>query len=466
MTLVFFLILLVLLFVSTTTTDEGDSLMHYLYARYAFRYPAHFFDQWAKPVYVLVMAPFAQLGFKSVQFVNIALTSLNFYLVFALARQLNIPKPWMASLIYASVPLTVFVSFSGLTEPLFSFVTLIGLLLILKNKFYAGILLISFLPFIRSEGLIVCGVIFVYLLIIEKYDLIPLLLSGHIFYSLTGFFVHHDLMWVFNKLSYATLSSVYGIGKWIHYWNVLPEITGMVIKYLLLAGILYGFILLIRTIRKKVTQSEQQELLLVYGIFLTVFAGHVIFWALGIFNSMGLIRPIAGIAAFIAILSLRGIQFLTASMHPWKAGLYLQYLLLAAVMLFPFTSNVYAYKWKRDFEMKADQKAQLQLVKFIKKTYPQHEKQVMYHVLPWVSIQLKQDWFDPTQHIHIRDAFSRNQFKKGELFIWDDWFAVEEGQATLEAVQKDGRFKEVAAFAEKDYWGNTRRTVLFEFIGQ
>jgi hypothetical protein len=465
LSVLFFSILVALLFASSTTTDEGDSLMHYLYAKYAFRYPAHFFNQWAKPVYVLIMAPVAQLGFTAVQLLNIIFTSINFYLVYRIAAHAGIAKPWMASLIYAAMPLSVTVTFSGLTEPMFACATLLSILLLQKKRFYVALILFSFLPFIRSEGLLVCGVIFLYLLVIEKYELVPLLLVGHIFYSLTGYIVHHDLMWVFNKLSYATLSSAYGSGRWGHYFNVMPEITGVVVKYLLWAGVFYGFILLIRALRKKINEKEQQELWLVYGIFLVVFVGHIVFWALGIFNSMGLIRPIAGITPLMAIIALRGIQYFTASIQQWKTGMYLQYLLLAAVLIFPFSSNVYAYKWKRDFELKADQQAQLQLVKYIKQHYPNHSQQTMYHALPWVSTQLKQDWFDPNRHIHINDAFTRNQFKRGELFIWDDWFAVVEGNASLEAVRKDGRFKEVISYEAKDYWGNTRKTVLFEFIG-
>lgn len=466
LTLIFFSVMLILLFSSSTTTDEGDSLMHFLHAKYAFHYPAHFFNQWAKPVYVLIMAPVAQLGFTAVQILNIIFTSINFYLVYRIASHSGITKAWMASLIYAATPLSILVSFSGLTEPMFACATLLSIMLLQKNRFYPALILFSFLPFIRSEGLLVCGVIFLYLLVIEKYELIPLLLVGHIFYSIAGYVVHHDLMWVFNKLSYATLSSAYGSGRWGHYFTVMPEITGVVVKYLFYAGVFYGFILLIRALRRTINATEQQELWLLYGIFLAVFAGHIVFWALGIFNSMGLVRPIAGITPLMAIIALRGIQYLTASIQQWKAGLYVQYLLLAAVLIFPFTSNVYAYKWKRDFELKADQQAQLQLVKYIKQHYPNHSQQTMYHVLPWISIQLKQDWFDPNRHVHINDAFTRNQFKKGELFIWDDWFAVVEGNATLEAVRNDGRFKEVIAYEAKDYWGNIRKTVLFEFKGR
>lgn len=460
---IFFLVLLIVRFLSSTTSDEGDSVLHYLFAKYAFKYPEHFFQQWAKPVYVLVMAPFAQLGFKAVQIANLALTAINFYLVYRLAAKLLIPKAWMASFIYASIPLAILISMSGLTEPLFACVLLLSMLLFTEKRYYAGLILLSFLPFVRSEGLVVCCVLLIYLFVIEKYELIPLLATGHIVYGLAGSFVHGNVMWVFTKLSYATLTSAYGSGKWGHFFNVMPEITGIVVQYLLWIGMFFGFILFVRYLRRKLSEHEVNEIWLVYAVFASVFFGHTIFWALGIFNSMGLIRPFAGVAPFIAIIALRGIQYISSPLQQWAVSKYLQYGLLALILIFPYTSSIYAYKWERDWTMKADQRAQLRLIDFIKTNYPDYKQHTFYHVLPWVSVQLKQDWFDAKQHIHINDAFRLNQFKTGDFFIWDDWFAVVEGNATLEAMEKDIRFEKIKTEEEKDYWGNVRKTILFRY---
>ncbi len=460
---VFFIVLIIVRFASSTTSDEGDSVMHYLFAKYAFKHPDHFFHQWAKPVYVLVMAPFAQVGFKAVQIINIALTAINFYLVYRLAVKLLIPKAWMASLIYASIPLAILISMSGLTEPLFACVLLLSMLFIADKKYYTGLILLSFLPFVRSEGLVVCCVVLIYLFVIEKYELIPLLAVGHVVYGITGSLVHGDVMWVFTKLSYATLTSAYGSGRWGHFFTVMPEISGRIIQYLLWVGLFFGFILLVRYFRKKLATHEVNEIWLVFAVFASVFAGHTIFWALGIFNSMGLIRPFAGVAPFIAIIALRGIQYVAAPLQQWTAAKYVQLALLAAVLIFPYTGNFYAYKWERDWMLKADQRAQLRMVDFIKKQYPEYKKYTFYHVLPWVSVQLKQDWFDPKQHIHINDAFRLNQFKTGDLLIWDDWFAVVEGNASLEAIEKDIRFEKIKTEQEKDFWGGMRKTVLFRY---
>ncbi len=74
---------------------------------------------------------------------------------------------------------------------------------------------------------------------------------------------------------------------------------------LLIIGLLYGFYLLIAKYllkNKKITTDE--ELFLIYGCFLGNFVGHTVFWALGIFNSFGLLRVMIGV---VPLLELRSI---------------------------------------------------------------------------------------------------------------------------------------------------------------
>ena len=58
------------------TGDAGDSIYHYLFAKYAPIHPELFFYHWAKPVYVLLASPFAQFGFTGIKIFN-ALVSLT-----------------------------------------------------------------------------------------------------------------------------------------------------------------------------------------------------------------------------------------------------------------------------------------------------------------------------------------------------------------------------------------------------
>ena len=91
------LLFLLVLFTFEGTGDAGDSIHHYLYARYAPYHPELFFDHWAKPLYVLLAAPFAAFGFEGVKGMNILASIGTAYFVFRSAQKLNLPGAWMAS---------------------------------------------------------------------------------------------------------------------------------------------------------------------------------------------------------------------------------------------------------------------------------------------------------------------------------------------------------------------------------
>ena len=57
------LISVVVTFITTNTYDSGDSIKHYLFARYAFQYPMNYMDSWAKPLFTLISSVPAQAGF-------------------------------------------------------------------------------------------------------------------------------------------------------------------------------------------------------------------------------------------------------------------------------------------------------------------------------------------------------------------------------------------------------------------
>ena len=140
------------------TGDAGDSIIHYLFSASAFQYPSHFFNHWAKPVFVLLSAPFAQFGFRGIVVFNIICASLTALFTFYTARNLNNKYPILVFAIIFSCPLYFKLIFSGLTEYLFALFLIIGIYLYQKKKYIPSLIFISFLPLIRSEGLLIFGV--------------------------------------------------------------------------------------------------------------------------------------------------------------------------------------------------------------------------------------------------------------------------------------------------------------------
>jgi hypothetical protein len=454
----FFIAGLLLIFIADGTADEGDSIMHYLYARHAFEYPQNFLNQWAKPVYVLVVAPVAQLGFQAVKLLNLLLSCGTLWLTLKTAKKTGLRDPWMSIILTAFAPLFIIVTLSGLTEPLFAFWMIAGIYGIIAGYRKTAIIALSFLPFIRSEGLIILCVLLLYLLVKKWFKLMPLLLTGHLFYALVGLPLFKDPLWVFTQLSYATLHSAYGKGHWTDFFKGMPGIIGWPIYILLIIGMLYGLYLFIaKYILKRKEIITDEELFLIYGCFLGNFIGHTAFWALGIFNSFGLLRVMIGVVPLMGLISLRGLDLIA---HSFRSRV-LKFLILFYVMVFPFSGNHYSFKWKRDFSLKADQKAELKMADYVKKNYPDYKNHVFYYEACWVSVVLDINHFDEKRHKRFLNSFEENNFPDQCFLVWDDWFARVEGRVELQQLLDDPRFELLQSFEEKDVWGVIRTVKLF-----
>jgi glycosyltransferase involved in cell wall biosynthesis len=448
---------LLLAFTASGTADEGDSIMHYLFARHAFEYPSHFFYHWAKPLYVLITAPVTQAGFTGIKLFNLLISTVTLWLTYRTALKLHIPNAWVAPVMAVFAPALMIVTLSGLTEPLFACWMMAGILLLCNGKIYTGVTWLSFIPFIRSEGLILLCVLLLFLFVKKYYKAIPLLFVGHVVYALAGYAFHKDFLWVFNTMSYATFSSAYGNGEWLHFARNLPEVIGIPLCILLVAGILYGMFQLTGKYLFRDRTVSEEKLFLIYGMFAAYFIGHTIFWALGIFNSFGLLRVLVGVIPLIAIICLEGLNALT---RLGKSRVIFS-IALIAIIIYPFINAKYSYKWKRDFSLKADQEAELKLASYVKENFPGYKKHVFYYEPAYLSVALDINYFDTGRHKRLLNAFQANNFPDSSFLIWDDWFAPMEGKVDLEQVVKDGRFKELASFEEKDFWGVTRVVKLF-----
>jgi hypothetical protein len=407
------------------TGDAGDSVHHYLFARYAPSHPELFFDHWAKPVYVLLASPFAQFGFIGVKVFNVLVMLFTLLFTFKIAQKLDLKNVVLTSVFIIFAPLCFALTFSGLTEPLFALFISIGIYSVLKKNYLTASLLISFLPFIRSEGLIFLGVFGLYFLLKKEWRAIPVLLFGHLAYSIAGYFVYNDLFWVFNKIPYAHLSSVYGKGGLFHYVDQLTYVIGIPIYIFLGLG---SIGVLWKTFKKKTTLELQ---VLIFLGFFAFFIAHTLFWYLGIFNSMGLKRVFVGVIPLIAILSLVGFNFLTEEvlrMQKTQRRI-AQGLLIGLIIIFPFTSNPAALNFDRDLKLSQDQRTADKIGQYVVKNLGIDHRFLFSH--PYLSEALDIDHFDQTKHFGL-DIPTLERSKSGDVVIWENWFALVESGVTQE----------------------------------
>ncbi|CAN5185570.1 hypothetical protein BH09BAC5_BH09BAC5_23530 [soil metagenome] len=418
------------------TGGSGDSIMHFLFAKYAPQHPALYFDHWAKPVFVLLASPFAQFGFNGMKVFNALCVLLTIYFTYRICEKMKYLNSYAVAIFLVFSPMYFILTFSGLTEPLFALFLSLGIYLIVSGNYAAAIILISFLPFVRSEGLILLGVFGLYLLIRKKWKLIPLLSIGHIVYSIAGYFVYKDIFWVFHKIPYARLDAVYGRGELTHFAGQLYYILGLPSLFLFISG----FICIIRNIIKGTFSTRM--LILVYGGFLSFFIAHSLFWYLGIFGSMGLTRVFICVIPLMTIIMLKGFNMWTEELFPKRKNIlrYVQIALIGYVMLFPFTKTHGAIIPERDLTRSIEQNTSQEIQKFFNEQGITPKR--IACVAPYLAMELNFDPFDNAKHTDLNPE-NLKQMNSGDMIIWDNHFALKDNKITRESISENPAFENV-----------------------
>jgi hypothetical protein len=417
------------IFLFDGTADSGDSILHYLFARYAPQHPELFFNHWAKPVFVLMSSPFSQFGFMGMKFFNLMVSGCTLYITYATCKSLEVKNPVVVMLILMFAPYNIIITLSGLTEPLFALFLISGVYLVVKHKLIAAAILISFLPFVRSEGLIMAGMFALFFIVNRNYKAILFLICGHVVYSLAGWFVHGNFGWVINEIPYNRLSSAYGSGEPGHFITSMIYVVGVPVYLLFWLGTVGNIIALIQ--RKE--KSGSVNSILILGGALVFIAAHSLFWTLGIFNSMGLIRVLVGIIPLIAIIALVGFNFISEHKFFGKlAKPIVQALLLLYIVVFPFTDNPAAINVKKDLLPDTGQICSHEVADFI--IEHGYKENRFFTAYAYFSLVMNWDYFDKSRHVELKTE-NIHLIRKGDCIIWDDWFAKNTSGINLENLE-------------------------------
>ena len=438
-------VIIIIGFDGTGERGSGDSILHYLYAKHALTMPELLLNHWAKPLFTLCAMSFAQFGIIGMKVFNLIISALTILFTYKTAQKLDIKLPIIVGLILFFTPLFLALTFSGLTEPLFAFALMLGIYLAIDNKMLSASIVLSFLPFIRSEGLILIGVFALFLLLKKHWKYIPLLLTGHIIYSIVGSFYYSDILWVFTKIPYAKMSSTYGDGGLFHFTHQLFYVIGAPIYVLLIAGLL---VILYRIIKVK-NYLWSTTSILIMGSFAAFFVAHSLFWYLGIFNSMGLKRVLICVAPQISIIALIGFNGLTENTF-FKSIILkrsLQTFLVLAILIFPFSGNKAGIDFEKDFELSPSQKSAIDATSYISTLKGENSTFVFSD--PYLAEQLDINYFD--KNIRVELSFDKiHEVNSNEIIIWDSWFSIVENGISQETIENVVELKKVKTFSTQD----------------
>ncbi|HSY60686.1 MAG TPA: hypothetical protein VK796_02370, partial [Cytophaga sp.] len=295
------------------TSDTADGIWHYLLARYSYWNPAFELDLWAKPVFTILAAPFAQFGLKGIHLMQIICSFLTSIVLFKISDFFNIKHLWLIPVLLFFTPIYFPELFSGLTEIVFAFFLVWGIYLVVINEWFFAAVLFSFLPFVRQEGYFIFPLMGLLLLIQKKYFYIPLLFTGYILITFYGYSTHHSLMWIANNNPYKGAQDIYGKGELFFYINALDELLGTSRKVLFyIGGVLSLYTLTngIFTFRKNNIPDNKlfHFHFITLGFIILFIAAESIFWKFGLFGAMGMHRLITCIVPLIVLIIIFGLD--------------------------------------------------------------------------------------------------------------------------------------------------------------
>lgn len=434
-----FVLLIVLSFLSQGYYGGADNINHYFLSRYAFVYPKLFLNPWGRPLYTILSSPFAQFGFQGIKIFNVILGTLSAWLLMKTARELKVNPSWLAIIMLCFTPLYMVMLFTAMTEILFSFVFIWSLYLFFSKRYIAAAVVISFLPFARSEGYFMIPLVFLGLLLRKQWKAIPFLGLGFVFFSILGAYQYKDLLWVIRNNPYPLIHPVYHTPG--DFWSFIKQadITFGVPNLVLLC---LGIIMLLLSLwsgNKEKQQNAADILLLFLLPVLGYYFFHSFMYSKGWAGSLGLIRVMAAIIPLTTMISLYGFSLFTmlAGNRTWLRSMFLT---LIIVLLVFFNFKTYKFPVPLGEEEKLIKKSAV----WVKSSFNPMPL-VLYNDFN-VPYFLDTDPYSPLKSLQIWEPSSVKNIPMGAVYIWDSHFGPNECKIALDTVMQNPYMRLIKLF--------------------
>jgi len=454
----FSFLLLSLVWRSSTGLEGGqDSYMHYLFSRYSWDHPQLLLDQWGKPVFTLIASPFCQFGIKGLVVFNMLCLIGSGYFSYASVKAFNFKMPELAFVIAVFAPIAFGRAISGLTEPLNGLLVAIMLYLFAKNKYKTAYIFASFMPFVRTEGFVILGVVLLYLILRKHYKYLPYVLSGTLFYSIFGAIISGNPMWVIDENPYFKFQSdgvlKLGNGPFLHYVNNLKSLWTFL---LLVLTILASFFYSIKWLKDKKEAKYTYLMVLCFGIFFMYLMAHSTIYFLGILGAQGLLRVLMVTIPCVAVLCAAFVGEITSYVKPFALRLG-SYLGLCIYLVYSsYVVNEYGLPGQDKVSITEEHiMGNLEnTISYIKEN--NLEDRMLVHQLPIIDVYADKDPFIPgseenAQSTNIWGILSEDDWlKKQHLVLWDGYHAPREGGVSLDFMKKSKRYKFLKKFSDEN----------------
>ena len=281
----------------------------------------------------MLSSPFSWFGFNGARLYNAVAGLLTAFLTYLVVRPEMRKSAWLSIFFVVLAPIYFILFFSAMTEITFSLVLILSVYFIYRRAYIPGALVLSFLPFARTEGFVILLVILVALIWYRQYKSIPFLFTGFVVFSLAGWSYYHDPLWVIHRMPYTGAADIYGHGSLMHFVGSAPRIFGIPLIFFWLAGVASLARDFLR--RGEARKKALFECWFVLLPFLAYFSAHSYVWWKGLGGSLGLIRVMAGIVPLAAVTAMRGYRLVAGVFQGGTIKYYVFPVVTLVVLLIP-----------------------------------------------------------------------------------------------------------------------------------
>ncbi len=423
----------------------GDSTTHYSLAHWGWKYPELLFNHWGKPVFTILISPFAQFGINGARFYNLLMGIATGVLVWKIAQKLRISNAYISIIFVLFTPIYFALMFTPLTEVTYSFFITLSILLFFNKKYILSAFILSFTPLIRTEGIVLLPLfIFAYLLK-RRYFAILVISSGFWIVSLLGYWHYDDYWWLITKMPYSgNAKDIYGSGSFFHFINNSRGILGYPIWILFLIGLLVAAYNWIKHDKNKVS-DQFLFLILIPGSYVVFIAAHSYVWWQGMGNSLGLIRVIGSVSPLAALTALIGLNFIFSFLYKKHriAGI----IFMSGTILWIIVLGIRTHKYH--YKLSPPQQLLIQACDSIKKENLQEYK--LYYFNTFIPYYLDIDPFDNSVcQFGVNNVENPSiGLPDSSLIIWDAHFGPNEGRVSIESLGKQPNLELIKSFSPK-----------------
>ena len=436
-------------YLSPGYSGGGDTYNHYLIARFSWQNPELFLDYWGKPVYTVIASLFARLGLAGSVLLNILCLIGSAIAVFITAQRLNFKNYFLAGVIVLLCPVFLDNTISSLTEPLFAFFLALIMMFISQNRIGAAAVVAGFLPHLRSEGLIILGVLLVYF-VLKNRSIKPLLLMavGSLGINMLGWWQTGEPFWIITSNPYigAQLSgaSICGSGSLFHYPWQTHYTFGLVNSFL---AALSAILIVWHVYKKKIGLYSPIVLTLV--LFVTFYGAHVFIWWQGLMGSCGYIRVMTIVAPLIALLVVYAIEHIVERLARLKGeqSYWLQVGVIVFVFLVQIITPIRYFKHRYPIPLSEEEEVFQEVAEWYKSQEVSGNATV--YLNPYFSVVGDVNPYDNTQHFQLY-ASGIQWIKSGDYVIWDAHFCPNEGGVPKSTFVGNAEYEHLKTFKPKE----------------